>query len=360
MGMTYRMVHVGLGSQGTRWATEAIPPNVEAGRIDVVATVDRDPKRLKTAQKEHDIPADRCYTDLETALTEREADFCSVVTPPPAHEPVVETALDHGLDILSEKPIADTLEASVRIAEAVEDAGAKLGVTMTHRFDQDKTTFRRAVTDASPVDYLTARFTGNIRERGHYSPYVHEMADLLLLDGAIHHLDILASLVDAPCERVYAETWVPDSADYDGDCTGFVTLTFADGTRAQYEGSYANAVTLNGWGHEQFRAECADETVILDNREVTRYPAAEDDAVGDMAGVTPEDGESISLAERPIWTNAWLIEQFCDWLDGGEPMATDVQSTLRSMAIVFAAIESSERGEAVNVQELLDEARRNA
>ena len=358
--MTYRMVHVGLGSQGTRWATEAIPPNVEAGRIEVVAVVDRDPDRLETAQEDLDIPARRCYTDLDTALTERDADFCSVVTPPGAHEPVVETALDHGLDILSEKPIADTLEASVRIAEAVAEAGAKLGVTMTHRFDQDKATFRRAIDRASPIDYLTARFTGNIRERGHYSQYVHEMDDLLLLDGAIHHLDLLASLVEAPCERVYAETWVPDAADYDGDSTGLVTLTFADGTRAHYEGSYGNAVTLNGWGHEQFRAECDEETVILDNREVTRYPAAEEDAIGNMVGVTPEDGESISPVERPIWTNAWLIEQFCDWLDGGKPMPTDVESTLRSMAIVFAAIESSERGEAVDVQELLEEARRNA
>jgi len=357
--MTYRMVHVGLGSQGARWVTDAIPPNVEAGHIEVVEAVDRDPERLEQAHEKLELSADRCYTDLDAALIEHDADFCSVVTPPGAHEPVVETALDHGLDIISEKPIADTLEASVRIAEGVEDAGAKLGITMTHRFDRDKTTFRRAVDHASPVDYLTARFTGNVRARGHYSEYVYEMDELLLLDGAIHHLDMLASLVEAPCERVYAETWVPDGADYNGDCTGLVTLTFADGTRAHYEGSYANAVTLNGWGHEQFRAECADETVILDNREVARFPA-DDDAVGEMEGVDPDDGESIPLAERPIWTNAWLIEQFCDWLDGGEPMATDVESTLRSMAIVFAAIESSERGEAVDVQELLDKARRNA
>ena len=354
IGMTYRMVHVGLGGQGRTWLTEAIPPNVDAGRIEVVAAVDTDPERHELARDELGLAPERCYTDLDTALTEHEADFCSVVTPPAAHEPVIKTALSHGLDILSEKPIADTLEGSVRIARAVEAAGAKMGLTMTHRFDQDKTTFRRAVEAASPVDYLTARFTGNVRERGHYSPYVHEMEDMLLLDGAVHHLDMLASLVDARCERVYADTWVPDGADYRGDCTGLVTLTFADGTRAHYEGSYANATTLNGWGHEQFRAECADETVVLDNRNVERF-GRDDNRAGESAG--RDDGEHVPPVERATWTNAWLIEQFCDWLGGGEPMPTDVASTLRSMAIVFAAIESSQTGEAVEVPELLNEAR---
>jgi predicted dehydrogenase len=348
------MVHVGLGGQGETWLTEAIPPNVDAGRIEVVAAVDTDPERHELAQEELGLPPEQCYADLDTALFENDADFCSVVTPPAAHEPVVDIALNHGLDILSEKPIADTLEGSVRIARAVEAAGAKMGLTMSHRFDQDKTTFRKAVNESSPVDYLTARFTGNVRERGHYSDYVHEMEDMLLLDGAVHHLDMLASFVDAPCERVYAETWVPDGADYRGDCTGLVTLTFADGTRAQYEGSYANATTLNGWGHEQFRAECADETVILDNRGVERFPR-DAERIGESA--RRDEGEWVDAVERPTWTNAWLVEQFCDWLDTGEPMATDIESTLQSMAIVFAAIESSETGEAVEVPRLLDDAR---
>ncbi|MBX0296067.1 Gfo/Idh/MocA family protein [Haloarcula nitratireducens] len=357
--MTQRMVHVGLGGQGRHWVTQAIPPNVEAGRVDVVAAVDMNPERLELAESELGLSAERCYTDLDAALSERDADFCSVVTPPSAHEPVVETALSHGLDVLSEKPIADTLESSVRIERKVREAGAKMGITMSHRYDRDKTTFRRALAEASPVDYLTARYTGNVRNRGLYADYVHEMTDMLLLDGAIHHLDMLASFADAPCERVYAETWVPDGADYEGDCTGLVTLHFADGTRAQYEGSYANATTLNGWGHEQFRAECRDETLLLDDREVERFPFDPAD-VGDWSGFQKGDGEAVPLAERPIWENAWLIEQFCDWLDGGEPMATRVEENLHSMGIVFAAIESSRRGEAVNVQDVLDDARQRA
>jgi hypothetical protein len=134
-------------------------------------------------------------------------------------------------------------------------------------------------------------------------------------------------------------------------------MYFADGTRVQYEGSYANAAALNGWGHEQFRAECRDETIVLDHRELTRYPF-KPEAVGNWAN-RPE-GEPIPLDERPCWENTWLIEQFCEWLDGDERMRTNVDAVLESMAIVFAAIESAERGEPVNVQDLLNEAHANA
>ena len=377
--MTSRMIHVGLGSQGTHWLADVVPPNAAAGRVDLVAVVDTDPDRLADARAAFDLAPAQCYTDLERALVDHDADFCSVVTPPGTHEAVVDVALAHDCHVLSEKPLADTLAGCTRIARKVDAADRKMGVTMSHRFDRDKTTFRRAVTDGSagPIDYLSGRFVGSIRRRGHYSEYVHEMDDLLLLDGAVHHLDILASLVDAPCERVTAETWTPEWADYAGHTTGLVTLTFANGVRAQYEGSYANATERNGWSNEQFRAECRDETVVLDRREVRRFPYephdaaaadAADNAVDTADADTPTpapDGSGLGgipvpLAERPTWRNAWLLEQFCDWLDGGEAMATDVDSVLRSMAIVFAAIESSRTGEPVDVQALLADARRNA
>ena len=81
---------------------------------------------------------DQCYTDIKSALDRNPADFCTIVVPPAAHEAVVDLALDHDLHILSEKPIADTLDASVRIADKVKSAGVKMGVTMSHRYDQDK------------------------------------------------------------------------------------------------------------------------------------------------------------------------------------------------------------------------------
>ena len=46
-------------------------------------------------------------------------------------------------------------------------------------------------------------------------------------------------------------------------------------------------------------------------------------------------------------------QRFVHWLDGGEPMETNVEANLQSVALVFAAIESSRTGQSVKVQEML-------
>ena len=69
------------------------------------------------------------------------------------------------------------------------------------------------------------------------------------------------------------------------------------------------------------------------------------------------EGEEIPLLQRRKWMNAWLIEQFVHWLDGGEPMETNIEDNLQSVALIFAVIESSRSGQPVKVQELLNQAR---
>ena len=60
--------------------------------------------------------------------------------------------------------------------------------------------------------------------------------------------------------------------------------------------------------------------------------------------------------EQPTWGHVWLIEKFVRWLEGGEPMETNVIDNLQSVALVTAAIESSQTGLPVKVQEHLAEA----
>jgi len=140
--MAYRVIQVGTGGFGGAWCERFLPPNIREGLVDVVAAVDTNPDALANARTHLGLPEDRCYTDIARAFDENPADICTVVVPPAHHEAVVDIALAHDMHILSEKPIADTLEASVRIAEKVKRAGKKMGVTMSHRFDQDKTTLR--------------------------------------------------------------------------------------------------------------------------------------------------------------------------------------------------------------------------
>ena len=155
------------------------------------------------------MPPERCFTDAATRLRDgrRRTSARSWCTPE-HHEAIIDLALAHGLDILCEKPIADTMAASLRIARKVREAGRKMAVTMSHRFDQDKTTLRRIVRSGvlGRINAIGCRFQGDMRQHMAWSAlFRHTMQDPLLIEGAIHHLDIVADLAGARCETLYAQ-----------------------------------------------------------------------------------------------------------------------------------------------------------
>ncbi|MGQ9733082.1 MAG: Gfo/Idh/MocA family protein, partial [Candidatus Zipacnadales bacterium] len=121
--------------------------------------------------------------------------------------------------------------------------------------------------------------------------------------------------------------------------------------RALYEGAKTNATQLNCWGQEYIRAECEGATFILDCQQITRH-----DWRPDRRPNCPDYGCLVPLLEQAKWANTWLIEKFVHWLDGGEPMETNVWDNLQSVALVFSAIESSLTGQVVRVQEFLQSA----
>ena len=344
--MAYKMIQVGCGGFGGAWCATFLPPNMREGLIHPVAAVDLNPEALKNAQEHLGLPAERCYTDLQRAFDENPADFCTIVVPPAHHEAVVDVALAHDLHILSEKPIADSLEASCRIADKVKAAGKKMGVTMSHRFRQDITTLRHHVRsgDYGALDYLVCRFTCECRRFGSWGKFRHEIPDTLMVEGAVHHLDLIADLAGAKCDTIYAQTWNPSWGEFKGDSQGLVLMHMGNGTRATYEGAKTNAATLNCWGQEYLRAECEKATLILDSQRLT---------CRDWPSKEPREIEHL---QQPKWANTWLIEQFVHWLDGDGPMETNVWDNLQSVALVFAAIESNRTGQPVKVQEFLAKA----
>ena len=356
--MPYRMIQVGTGGRGGGWCSRILPPNIEDGLIEVVAAVDINPDVLGNAREYLGVSEEKCYTDIVRAFDENEADFCTVVVPPTFHEEVVDVALAHEMHILSEKPIADTLVASARIAKKVRDKGLKMGVTMSHRFDQDKTTLREELRSGryGELDYLVCRFTCDCRKFGGWgAAFRHEMIDPLMIEGSVHHLDILADLAGSKCDTIYAQTWNPRWGEYGGNSQALVTMQMENGTRAFYEGAKTNAVGLNWWAREYIRAECEGATLVLNQREIECFPY--DSSAMRAIGLEGE-GQKVPLLEQRKWTDAWLVEKFVHWLDGGEPMETNLEDNLQSVALIFSAIESSRTGKPVKVQEFLDQARR--
>ncbi|MCF3934866.1 Gfo/Idh/MocA family oxidoreductase [Acuticoccus sp. M5D2P5] len=347
-----RLIHVGVGVFGRRWCSEFLSANVADGTVEVVAVVDTDPQALALGARLLGLPESKCYTDPAKAFAEVEADFCTVVVPPNHHETVIDHAIAAGVDILCEKPIADTMEGSVRIARKVREAGRKMAVTMSHRFDQDKTTLRSVVRSGKlgKVNLVSCRYMADLRKHMAWGAlFRHTMADPLLIEGAVHHLDLVADFAGAPCKTLFASTWKPDWAEYAGDTDGIVSMVFENGVRGVYEGSSSAAVGMNDWTREYVRVECEEGTAILSNREVEIFQRQDLVRQRSREGA----GQKLQLITQPKWLNTWLIEKFCAWLDGGPAMETEVSVNLQSTALIFAAIESQRTGAAIDVQDYI-------
>jgi len=345
VGNPLRYILVGTGGFGHHWCSQCLPRLAENGKAVAVAAVDLNPEALKNARQALKVPASKCYTDIGKAFDENPADFAIVVVPPAHHEAVVDVALRHGLHILSEKPIADTMAACCRIYRQVKAAGKKMAVTMSHRFDQDKQSLEAAVKSGQygPLNYVIYRFTHNCRAFGSWGKFRHEIADPLLVEGTVHHFDCLRALTGSNAKTVYARTWNPPWGEYAGDSTGLITLEMENGVRCFYEGAKANASSLNGWGNDYIRAECRDGTLELDRRWLRVL----------RGGWERPLAQDLPLLQQAVWTNPWLADLFCDWLNGGGAPPNNLDDNIQCAALLFAAVESAHTGRIVDVQDFL-------
>ncbi len=340
-----RFIHVGTGGFGAYWCAQVLSRLVKLGKAEPAAAVDINPDNLKNARDGYGVPENRCYTDARQAFDEVEADFAVIVVPPAHHEAISTLAIERGLHVLMEKPLADTIEASCRIYHRAREAGIKMAITMSHRFDQDKQSLERAIHSGAygALDYLIGRNTWAFRKYGSWGAWRHELADALLIEGTVHHFDIMRGLARSNAVTVYANTWNPPWGEFAGDSTGLMIVEMENGVRVFYEGAKPNATGLNTWARDYWRAECDRATLVLDNRQLRR--------LSDLSG--EREDEELPLAVQPAWVNPWLAEMFVDWLQGGPPVPTQVEDNIQCAALLFAALESAHSGQVVDVQEYL-------
>ncbi|MFW6156433.1 MAG: Gfo/Idh/MocA family oxidoreductase, partial [Armatimonadota bacterium] len=115
-----RCIVVGCGGRGGYW-TNRVLANM-SGEVEVVGLVDVQQEPLDQGAQTHGLPESALFGDAEEAMGALEADFALISTPPWVHEENVRAACEHNLAILMEKPVADTLDASVRVKKMVERA----------------------------------------------------------------------------------------------------------------------------------------------------------------------------------------------------------------------------------------------
>ena len=102
----------------------------EGPGAELVAVVDTDPDRAQRAAQDHGCKSleklDQLYGQVDAAV---------VAVPTVAHADVGCQLLEHGIDVLMEKPIAADLESAKRLTETAETHGRILQIGHLERFN---------------------------------------------------------------------------------------------------------------------------------------------------------------------------------------------------------------------------------
>ncbi|MGV9250844.1 Gfo/Idh/MocA family protein [Streptomyces sp. NPDC003697] len=231
--MTGTPLHVGLVGYGLAGSVFHAPLIAATEGLVLDTVVTSNPERQAQARKE--FPDVRVADGADELFARAgELDLVVVASPNRTHVPLATAALQAGLPVVVDKPVAGTAAEAHDLAALAEERGLLLSVFQNRRWDNDFLTLRRLLDDGElgEVQRFESRFErwrptpkGGWRESG-------DPAEIggLLYDLGSHVVD-QALVLFGPATAVYAEVDVRrPGAEADDDT--FIALTHANGVRS--------------------------------------------------------------------------------------------------------------------------------
>jgi UDP-N-acetylglucosamine 3-dehydrogenase len=167
----------------------------------------------------------RYFHDLEDLLNE-EPDALSIVVPTSLHREVAEQALDMGVHLLVEKPIADTMENAWAILQKAKEKNCILMVGHIERFNPAIKSLLALGTMGKVELISTLRV----------APYPKRISDAgIILDVSCHDIDLISYLTGLKAIKVSADA-KQEFHKYEDEAV--IRLSYRDGSKAVVETSW--------------------------------------------------------------------------------------------------------------------------
>jgi predicted dehydrogenase len=332
-----RAVVVGAGGISNAW----FPP-LKAENVEVAAVVDLslDTARAQIARYELDAVVS---DDLKATLRRTKPDFVVDLTIPEAHCGVTCAALRAGYPVVGEKPMAASMAQARRMVKASEDSGKLYMVSQSRRWDASHETLRRAV--ASGEIGETTTLNCDFYLGAHFGGFRDEMPSPLILDMSIHHFDLARFFTGLDPVAVYAREFNPRGSWYRGDVAASCIFEMTDGVIFTYRGSWCAEGCHTSWNGD-WRVVGNRGTLLYDHDQ----PPCGQVVAGDEGFNRPlRDAVIVPATVEAGGMHGGLREMLAFLRTGATPQ-TECHDNIKSLAMVFAAIESSAKGKRVPIR----------
>ncbi len=203
--------------------------------VEIAAVVDPDKRKAQAVASRGNIPAS--FTSLDALLASpiaKELNAIDICTPTDTHRTIAIQAMEAGLDVLVEKPIARTAREAREMAACAEKTGRKLMVGMNNRFRPD-TMLLKSFIEKKELGKIYYIKSGWLKQQSSSSPW-HQQKEKagggVILDLGIAMLDLGLWLLNYPeVQTVSASTYhqqtktVEDSAAVFARIAGDITFS---------------------------------------------------------------------------------------------------------------------------------------
>ena len=339
--MTMKVIHIGVGIRGSHWLQfVADHPDFQS-----VACVDADADAIARAKSQ--LGAECGFFDnVNQAIDETDADAVLVTSPSSLHAEHAIAALNAGLSVMIEKPLAASLDEAKTILDAAKKNDKPVVVAENYRYWPSERTVRQWISDGKLGEIGNVTLVDRRHMPSHTEgPWLAKIDYPQLGEIAIHHFDSLRAMLLREATSISAHAWNPANSDYaHGACTS-ATIQMGDARIA-----YMGTLTSPRFSFS-LRLEGTEGELWTNRRYVFWRPKGKRffSYVKNVA-VPPGDDQ-----KYPKGGTAALLNSLRDAALNGQPAETSAEDNLGTLAMVEAARRSDTEKREVQLAEVLSD-----
>jgi predicted dehydrogenase len=336
------IVQVGVGLWGRSWA-ELV---ARARGFELAAVVDaRRDARTWTARTVG-VPT---FTRLERALDAVPAEAVLLVSPPATHRTLAEAAFAAGCHVITEKPLAPTIEDAAAIVKAAQAHGRVAMVSQNYRFRRQSRALGQAVAEGrlGALRAVRIEFRRDMRKRWiSAADWRGRMRHPLLLEMSVHHVDVVRSITGRDVTVVDARAWPVGDTPFRHDPSVAALLTLADGTPVSYYGTWGEAL-----GRE---TSWNGDWELIGSKARATWTGGVNDPLRGTVALEAFGGERRRLrpAPLPALDRLGVLHEARRAIRDGDEPECSAADNLRTLAAILALARSTEERAPVRVDTL--------
>ncbi|AZN40437.1 Gfo/Idh/MocA family protein [Paenibacillus albus] len=329
--MTLRIIQVGLGMHGFGVAQAFVKHSPD---FEYAGVVEINPARLKECAAVLGVAEEVSFTDYKEAFATLTADAVFVTAASPYHYAICKAALEQGLHVLVEKPFVLNIEEGCELVELAKNKQLILMVSQNYRYQNHVLSLKNAIGEVGKPLFVQAQFYYD-----HFGKdYQQVMDNFMLLEMAVHHIDMIRYLFESNIRTVSGKTWNIEGSMYNGHPNVQASMELDNGMPVFYLGSLVSKGLASPWEGE-WRVQCQDGSIHLGDLG-QGYGVYIVDQQQNKSYVPYEDGP---LPDSKQGIHSVLAEFAARIQDGAEP-ALSGRDNLHTLAALIAFADSSASG----------------